>query len=319
MTQGLSETTKTELPILGPELSHKLNWADAVEALRVGHTFPKAMISDMLLPMENGELLTRSAAITGLGAGTKSVTIRSDNPFLSPPAPSVQGLFTLFDEDRGHPIGLIEGAVLTLWKTVADSLLGASYLAMRKPSSIAVIGTGPIARGLLEGYTTLYPELRDIRIWGRTRDRAQVIADAAPFPVAVCATAEEAVRGADIITSAVGSRSSVIKGRWVKHGAHVDLVGAHGPEMREGDDELISNGSLFVDSRETVLEHIGELCIPISQGVISSEHVKGDLYDLVESGDQDRYHNEITVFKNGGGAHLDLMMALHCFEQSLSG
>jgi ornithine cyclodeaminase len=258
----------------------------------------------MLMPISDGELLTRSAAILGLGAGTKSVTIRPDNWALSPPAPSVQGLFTLFDKDRGHPIGLIEGAVLTLWKTVADSLLGASYLAIPKPSSIAIIGTGPIARGLLEGYTALYPQLTDIRLWGRTKARAQVIADAMAFEVAVCDSAESAVRGVDIVTSAVGSRSPVIRGNWVKDG----------PEMREGDDELISRASLFVDSRETVLEHIGELRIPISQGVISTKDVKGDLYDLVEGGGE-RHRCETTVFKNGGGAHLDLMMALHCFEQ----
>ncbi|MEC9214490.1 MAG: ornithine cyclodeaminase, partial [Pseudomonadota bacterium] len=254
----LSETVKTSLRILGPELTDQLNWADAVEALRTGHTLPRAAISDMLMPMAEGELLTRSAAISGLGAGTKSVTIRPNNPALSPPAPSVQGLFTLFDEDRGQPVALIDGALLTLWKTVADSLLGARYLAPSDAKSLAVIGTGPIAKGLLEGYVTLFPDLTDIRIWGRTRERAQAHAEAVPFPLTVCDTAENAVRGADIVTSATASRSPVIKGNWVKPGAHVDLVGAHGPDMREADDLLISSASLFVDSRETVLEHIGE-------------------------------------------------------------
>ena len=306
--------TANELMILGPELSHKLNWADAVEALRVGHTFPKATISDMLMPMAKGEVLTRSAAITGLGAGTKSVTIRPGNPALPQPAPSVQGLFTLFDEERGHPSCLIDGALLTLWKTVADSLLGASYLAADDAKSLAVIGTGPIAKGLLEGYVTLYPELTDIRIWGRTPERAREIADAVPFSLVVCEKAEDAVRGADIITSATASRVPVIKGHWVKPGAHVDLVGAHGPEMREGDDELLSNASLFVDSRETVLEHIGELRIPLTQNVISPTDVQGDLYELVEGGFESSHRNEKTVFKNGGGAHLDLMMAFYCLE-----
>ena len=139
----MSDTAKTALRVLGPELTDQLSWADAVEALRKGHTLPRAAISDMLMPMAEGELLTRSAAISGLGAGTKSVTIRPNNPALSPPAPSVQGLFTLFDEDRGHPVGLIDGAALTFWKTVADSLLGSSYLAPSDAKSLAVIGTGP--------------------------------------------------------------------------------------------------------------------------------------------------------------------------------
>ncbi|MEE3019172.1 MAG: ornithine cyclodeaminase [Pseudomonadota bacterium] len=312
----LSETVKTSLRILGPELTDKLNWADAVEALRTGHTLPRAAISDMLMPMTEGELLTRSAAISGLGAGTKSVTIRPNNPALSPPAPSVQGLFTLFDEDRGQPVALIDGALLTLWKTVADSLLGARYLAPSDAKSLAVIGTGPIAKGLLEGYVTLFPDLTDIRIWGRTRERAQAHAEAVPFPLTVCDTAENAVRGADIVTSATASRSPVIKGNWVKPGAHVDLVGAHGPDMREADDLLISSASLFVDSRETVLEHIGEFRIPIEKRLISPANVQGDLYDLVMGDSHRRGDDEITLFKNGGGAHLDLMMACYCLEQA---
>ena len=309
------ETNDSELQILGPELARQLNWVDAVEALRVGHTFPRATISDTLTSMEKGELLTRSAAIVGMGAGTKSVTIRPENPSLAPPAPSVQGLFTLFDEERGQPVGLVNGALLTFWKTVADSLLGAHYLASSDAKSLAVIGTGPIAKGLLEGYFTLYPQLTDIRVWGRRRERAQAIADDVPLNVVVCETAEAAVRGADIVTSATGAKSPIIMGQWIKQGAHVDLVGAHGPEMRECDDELLSTAALFVDSRETVLEHIGELRIPIAKGVIKASDVLGDLYELVGSDDFERYRNATTVFKNGGGAHLDLMMANYFFEQ----
>lgn len=312
----MSDTAKTALRVLGPELTDQLSWADAVAELRKGHMFPRASISDILMPMADGELLSRSAAIIGLGAGTKSVTIRPNNPELSPPAPSVQGLFTLFDEDRGHPVALIDGALLTLWKTVADSLLGASYLAPKDAKSLAIIGTGQIAKGLLEGYVTLFPQLTDIRIWGRTRERALAIADEMTFPLTVCDSAEDAVRGADIITSATASRSPVIKGEWVKPGAHIDLVGAHGPDMREADDVLISSASLFVDSCETVLEHIGELCIPIAKRLISPADVRGDLYDLVMADGSERGGDEITLFKNGGGAHLDLMMAWYCLEQA---
>ena len=86
--------------------------------------------------------------------------------------------------------------------------------------------------------------------------------------------------------------------------------------MREGDDELISTASLFVDSRETVLEHIGELRIPISEGVVKASDVLGDLYELVGGDDVERYRKETTVFKNGGGAHLDLMMANYFFKQA---
>jgi ornithine cyclodeaminase len=163
----------------------------------------------------------------------------------------------------------------------------------------------------------MYPRLTDIRVWGRTIERAQAIADTSSFDLVVCDTAEAAVRGADIVTSATGAKSPIIMGEWIKRGAHVDLVGAHGPEMREGDDELISTASLFVDSREAVLEHIGELCIPIAEGVVKGSDVLGDLYELVGGDDFEKYRTETTVFKNGGGAHLDLMVANYLYEQVL--
>ena len=84
----------------------------------------------------------------------------------------------------------------------------------------------------------------------------------------------------------------------------------------EADDALISSASLFVDSRETVLEHIGELRIPIEKRLISPADVQGDLYDLVMANSHRRGDDEITLFKNGGGAHLDLMMAFYCLQQS---
>ena len=96
----------------------------------------------------------------------------------------------------------------------------------------------------------MYPRLTDIRVWGRTTERAQAIADTSSFDLVVCETAEAAVRGADIVTSATGAKSPIIMGEWIKQGAHVDLVGAHGPDMREADDKLISTASLFVDSRK---------------------------------------------------------------------
>jgi ornithine cyclodeaminase len=115
---------------------------------------------------------------------------------------------------------------------------------------------------------------------------------------------------ADIIASATMARVPVLRGGWVRPGTHVDLIGAYKRDMREADDALIAGGSLFVDSRETTIEHIGELATPIASGVISPRSVIGDLYDLVQGRAAGRHSDsEITVFKNGGGAHLDLMIA----------
>ncbi|MEF9605312.1 ornithine cyclodeaminase, partial [Paracoccus sp. PXZ] len=114
----------------------------------------------------------------------------------------------------------------------------------------------------------------------------------------------------DIISSATMARQPVIRGDWVRPGTHVDLIGAFKADMREADDALMARAALFVDSRETTLGHIGELMLPIASGAITAESVLGDLYDLVRPDARRRLsENEITLFKNGGGAHLDLMIA----------
>jgi ornithine cyclodeaminase len=119
---------------------------------------------------------------------------------------------------------------------------------------------------------------------------------------------EASAREADLICSAIGT--PIIQGAWLKPGTHVDLIGAYTPTMREADDECLRRGSLFVDARETTIHHIGELMIPLASGVISEQDVLADLSDLCQRRHDGRQSDdEITLFKNGGGGHLDLMCA----------
>ena len=95
-------------------------------------------------------------------------------------------------------------------------------------------------------------------------------------------------------------------------GTHIDLIGAFKKDMREADDDLVAKSRVFVDSRETTLDHIGEISIPLSTGVLKIDDIKGDLYGLINHKVKARTSDaEITLFKNGGGAHLDLMIARH--------
>jgi ornithine cyclodeaminase len=141
-------------------------------------------------------------------------------------------------------------------------------------------------------------------VWNRSVEGAAAFQQKHP-DVAIAADLETAVRAADVITSATMSTEPLIKGAWLQPGQHIDLIGAYRPDMREVDDEALLRGRLFVDSRETTIGHIGELKIPISQGVIDAGDVVADYYELDQFARASE--TEITVFKNGGGAHLDLM------------
>ena len=302
-------------PFIGPEIEYALNWTDAVGAIKAGHTAPRATLGDTLLTTDAGDLLTRSACVSGLGAGVKAATINPANTSLARPLPAVQGAFFLFEPKTGVLKAVVDGALLTRWKTVADSLAGAAILARPHPKTLAVIGTGVIADALIEGYTSYFPAIESVLVWGRSTEKATRLA-AAHNSAEVVEHVHEALAAADIVTSATGTSIPIIPGDAVRPGAHVDLIGAYGPTMREADDALMKKARVFVDCFDTTIDHIGELMIPLRNGVIAREDVEGDLYDLCALTEFDRKEYDITLFKNGGGAHLDVMTALYLAECS---
>ena len=127
----------------------------------------------------------------------------------------------------------------------------------------------------------------------------------------VASDLEMAVKEADIILTCTMTMDPILKGDWLGPGQHVNMIGAYRPDMREADDLALQKSLVFVDSFETTLGHIGELKIPLESGAISRGHVRADYYDLksFKSGP-----NDITIFKNGGGAHLDLMTARYILD-----
>ncbi len=297
-----------------------LDWPSLIEAMRAAHgQTARPDIGDMLLGRGGRTLLVRAAFADGLGIGLKAVTVFAGNPARQPPKPTVQGQFLLFSEDDGSVLASIDGAAMTPWKTAADSALGASFLARPDVRVMAMIGAGVMARPLIEAHLTVRPSIGEILLWNRTRAGAERLAGmigGLGRGVRVVERLEDAVRAADLLSSATMAVEPLIQGAWLKPGVHVDLVGAYRPDMREADGEVLRRGRLFVDARETVLEHIGELLIPLRAGVIRAADVEGDLFDLCGGQSVTREPADITVFKNGGGAHLDLMTARHIYGRA---
>jgi ornithine cyclodeaminase len=296
---------------IGPEdVVGRLTWRAVADAIEAGHRLPRARLGDQLLRRDPDALLSRAAWIDGLGIGVKSVTVMPGNRARG--EKTIDGAMLFFDDRTGRLLAVLDSDLVTAWKTAGDSVLGARLLARPDSRRLLILGAGTVAASLVRAYGEIFAGLDEILIWNRTGARAEELARALAaegYPVRATPDRAEAAAVADIIAAATMSQDPVLEGAWVRPGTHVDLIGAFTPAMREADDQLISAASLFVDCRETTIEHIGELMLPLASGVIRREDVLGDLYNLVAGEAGRRAPEDITVFKNGGGAHLDLMTA----------
>jgi ornithine cyclodeaminase/alanine dehydrogenase-like protein (mu-crystallin family) len=244
----------------------------------------------------------------------KLAGIFPDNPSLCPPEPSVQGLVAVFDAKTGAPLLAADGAAMTYRKTAADSALGASLLARRDARVLLIVGAGGLAPHMLAAHRAARPSLDRVLVWNRTPERAAALAATHAgrgHAMEAVRDLDAAVAEADVISCATLSREPLVRGRCLKPGAHLDLVGAYLPDMREADDEAMARGKLFVDTRAG-MEEAGDLRQPADRGVIGWEDVSADLYQLCAGAHPGRgSEDEITVFKNVGGGHLDLFAAHH--------
>ena len=290
-----------------------------VEKLAELHRQPIGQVDEMLMESVDAEdqvnhffIRTGWQAEKAVGAKVITVFPRNNRKALHP---SIQAVYVLFDGVSGSPVACLDGTALTWLKTASDSALGSRLLSRRDTSSLLMIGAGQMAPYLVEAHCAVRPSIRRVQIWNRSPDKAETLRerltrDLPELAVETCHDLEAGVANAELVCSAIASEQPVIDGRWLKPGSHVDLVGAYTPVMREADDHCLQRGRLFVDARETTLDHIGELMIPLASGAIRKSDVLADLAELCLGQHPGRQSdNDITLFKNGGGGHLDLMCA----------
>lgn len=290
------------------EGQENLDWLALTDALAAGHEGPKADVADVFLYEGDNTLLNRSAWIAGLGLAVKCATIFPHNK--AEGKPMIGGAVNLFSGKDGALEAILDFHLVTKWKTAGDSLLAARRLARPDSRNILIVGAGTVGHSLHDAYSAAFPDA-SFTVWNRSQAGAEAMQRAFP-DISIADDLEAAVRQADIVTSATMSTDPLLKGNWFQPGQHIDLIGAYRPDMREVDDEALQRARVFVDSRETTVEHIGELKIPIASGAFQSSDVVADFYQLDQFGRQSA--DEITLFKNGGGAHLDLMTCRYILE-----
>ena len=235
----------------------------------------------------------------------KSLCIMPANPRRG--LDSHQGTVTLFDGETGVPRAILDASAVTEVRTAAVTAVATRLLAREDARVLTILGAGVQGRSHLRALLPVR-DFDEVRVYAPSVEHARAVADGR---ASVAASAEEAVRGADVVVLATSSPEPVISRDWLAPGAHVNAVGASVPSARELDVETVVACALFCDSRESLRNEAGEYRLAVEQGAIAGDdHVRGELGEVLAGmADGRRRDDELTVFRSLGLAVEDLAAA----------
>ena len=239
-------------------------------------------------------------ALSPEGLGQKIVTFYPPNAGKG--IPTHMALIVLNDPQTGAPLAVMDGRLITEMRTPAVSAAATKLLASKDAKVLAILGSGVQAQSHTEALR-LVRNFEEVRVWSPTREHAEKFAKEIG---ANATSAEEAVRGADVVVTATNSKTPVLHGAWLKAGCHVNAVGACRPDWRELDDEVMSN-VVFVDSREAAMKESGDV-------ILSGAKIYAELGEAL-AGKVPQRTNETTLFKSLGMAVEDIAAGMLVYRE----
>jgi thiomorpholine-carboxylate dehydrogenase len=240
-------------------------------------------------------------ASTPDGLGLKAVTFYPSNAERG--IPTHMATIFLVNPETGSPLAIMDGRLITEMRTAAVSAAATKLLAPPDAKILAILGSGVQAHSHVEALR-LVRQFEEIRVWSHTSEHAERFASEIGAKVT---SAEEAVRGADVVVTATNSKTPVLKGSWLRPGCHVNAVGACRPDWRELDDEAMTN-VVFVDSRDGALKESGDV-------ILSGAKIYVELGEAL-SGKVPSRANETTIFKSLGMAVEDIAAAMLVYRSA---
>ena len=235
-------------------------------------------------------------ALTPNGLGLKAVTFYPSNAERG--IPTHMATIFLVNPETGTPLAIMDGRLITEMRTAAVSAAATKLLAAPDAKVLATLGSGVQARSHVDALR-LVRQFEEIRVWSPTREHAERFASEIGAKVT---SAEEAVRGADVVVTVTSSTTPVLKGAWLKAGSHVNAIGACRPDWRELDDEAMQKTVVFVDSREGAMKESGDV-------ILSGAKICAELGEAL-AGKVPLRATEITIFKSLGMAVEDIAAAM---------
>lgn len=244
--------------------------------------------------------------------------------------PAFTGMLMVFDSETGIPTGVLDASYITCMRTGAAGALGAHYLAAPDADSLLMLGAGNQSAFLVGASLCLRPNIRRVLIhdpiamenaekaareFGE-RLKTEFGVDTAGVAFRAEESLEAAVRDCRIVVSATRSRAPLIKKEWVRPGSHFSCIGADAEGKEEIDPALFKGARIFADDIDQCVR-VGEMEIPIKQGVIARGDVAGEIGELIAGTKPGRKTAaDITIFDATGLALLDLAVAKTVLENA---
>lgn len=222
----------------------------------------------------------------------------------------------LHSGETGELLAIMNASAITAVRTAAVSALATRLLAREDAHVLAIVGAGVQAASHLRAIP-IVRAIDEIRIVSRGRAKAEALAATHP-KARVVESVEEAVRGADIITTTSSSREPIVRRDWIAGGAHINAVGSSVAHARELDAATVAASSLFVDRRESTVNESGDYLGALREGAIAGpEHIRAELGEILIGEAKGRTSaDEITLFKSLGIAIEDLASAAFLFDKA---
>lgn len=299
------------------EVAHRLTYRACIPIVRQAMIdFSRGRTRQLLrsiIPLAHGHMFGVMPGALGESApfGAKLISVYPEN--FSKGRQSHQGLVVLFEPATGEPVCIVHAGEITAIRTAAASAAATDALARPDARRLAVLGYGEQAATHVRALLQVRP-IQSVRIWGRSRDRADAFCQRMHAELGVVLTSApdvaDLVSDADIICTVTAAREPVLKGAWVRPGTHINVVGSGFAGPAEVDTELVARSRFIVDSREGVLQQGAEFLRAKRAGVIDDAHIVAEI-GQVFSGDVIGRESpaDITIYKSLGHVVQDLACA----------
>jgi len=272
------------------------------------------------LPEISGRITSMPAYLAADRAlGMKIVTYFKDNARFGLPA--ILATVQLYSADTGKLAAVLDGTYLTAIRTACASAMATKALANADAPVLGILGAGVQARAHIEALSK-NRNIQKIKIYSPSGASARKLKEdlesKVKLPIEPAESAENAVRGADLVVTVTTAATPILAREWLKPGAHINAVGSHRPDLRELDGATLKAAKVVVDSREAIMSECGDALLAIKEGAIDATHLSTEVGEVLAGRKPGRTKaNEITIYKSVGIAIQDVAAARLVYRRAL--